>query len=116
MLRQLGMPLLHAAFQLMIFMALLQSSVSSVHAINERIAGYLAEGRQWDLPPSARFACTTILLTGAIFAAQRFGLVDLVAKGYRALAWMVLITFVLPLLTIGVWRLAKRAARPAAGS
>ena len=46
MLRQLGMPLLHAAFQLMIFVALLQSGVSSVHAINERIAGYLAERRQ----------------------------------------------------------------------
>ena len=43
MLRQLGLPLLHAAFQLMIFMALLQSGVSGVHAINERIAGYLAE-------------------------------------------------------------------------
>lgn len=108
MLRQLGLPLLHAAFQLMIFMALLQSSVSAVHAINERIAGYLADRGKGSFSPSARLACTASLLVIAIFAAQQFGLVDLIAKGYRALAWMILITFVLPLLTIGVWRLAKR--------
>ncbi len=112
MLRQLGLPLLHGAFQLMIFLALLQSSVSSVHAINERIAGYLAESRQRDFPPSARLACTAVLLVGAIFAAQQFGLVDLIARGYRALAVMVLVTFVLPLLTIGVWRLMKWRAAP----
>jgi len=111
MLRQLGMPLLHAAFQLMIFMALLQSGVSSVHAINERIAGHLAERHQRAFPPFARLACTSFLLVVAIFAAQRFGLVDLIAKGYRVLAVLILLTFVLPLLTIGLWRLVK--GRPA---
>jgi len=116
MLRQLGLPLLHAAFQIMIFMALLQSGVSAVHAINERIAGYLAERRQSGFPPSARLACTSILLVVAIFAAQQFGLVDLIAKGYRLLAWMILVTFVLPLLTIGVWQLAKRRSAVSATS
>ena len=114
MLRQLGLPLLHATFQIMIFMALLQSGVSSVHAINERIAGYLADRGRRDFSPSARLACTSVLLVVAIFAAQQFGLVDLIAKGYRALAWMILVTFVLPLLTIGLWRLAKRRAAPTA--
>ena len=112
MLRRLGMPLLHAAFQLMIFLALLQSGVSSVHAINERIAGYVAERHGRAFPPFARLACTSFLLVAAIFAAQQFGLVDLIAKGYRLLALLILLTFVLPLLTIGVWRLARN--RPAA--
>jgi len=114
MLRQLGLPLLHAAFQLMVFMALLQSGTSTVHAINERIAGYLAERHQRDFSPAARFASTTILLFIAIVVAQRFGLVELIAKGYRALAWMFLITFVAPLMTFGLWRLAKGRAPPAA--
>ena len=96
MLRQLGLPLLHGAFQIMIFMALLQSGVSAVHAINERIAGYLADRGRRNFSPSARLACTSVLLVVAIFAAQQFGLVDLIAKGYRALAWMILVTFVLP--------------------
>ena len=107
MLRQLGQPLLHATFQFMIFIALLQSGVSSVHAINERIAGYLGERHQKEFSAGARFACTAALLVIAIFAAQRFGLVGLIAKGYRLLALMILITFVLPLLTLGVWRLVK---------
>ncbi len=115
MLRQLGLPLLHGAFQFMIFMALLQSGVSGVHAINERIAGYMAERRLRDFPPAARFACTAVLLVAAIFAARQFGLVDLIARGYRALALMIFVTFVLPVLTIGIWRLVKgrRTTSPA---
>lgn len=114
MLRQLGQPLLHATFQFMIFVALLQSGVSSVHAINERIAGYLGERHQKEFSPDARFACTAALLVIAIFAAQQFGLVGLIAKGYRLLALMILITFVLPLLTLGVWRLVKGRSTPGA--
>ena len=112
MLRQMGLPLLHVAFQLMIFAALLQSSVSSVHAINERIAGVLAE-RGRSFPPAQRLACTATLLVLAIFAAQQFGLVALIAKGYRALAFMLIAFFLLPLLTVGVWRLLKKRTAPA---
>jgi len=39
--------------------------------------------------------------------AQRFGLVTLIARGYRALAIIFLVVYVLPLLTIGVARLAR---------
>ena len=109
LLGRMGLPLLHVAFQVMIFAALLQSSVSSVHAVNERIAGVLAE-RGREFPPAQRLACTAALLVAAIFAAQQFGLVALIAKGYRALAWLLIATFLLPLLTVGVWRLATRRA------
>ena len=40
--------------------------------------------------------------------AQRFGLVALIAKGYRALAALFLAVYVLPLLTIGLIRLRGR--------
>ena len=66
MLRQMGLPLLHVGFQLMIFAALLQSSVSSVHAINERIAGALAE-RGRGFSPAQRLACTVTLLVARHF-------------------------------------------------
>jgi uncharacterized membrane protein YkvI len=114
MLRQMGLPLLHAAFQLMIFTALLQSSVSSVHAINERIAGVLADRGLREFTPAHRLACTAVLLVVAMLAAQQFGLVALIAKGYRLLAWMLIAVFVVPLLTIGLWRLARRRAVVAA--
>ena len=67
-----------------------------------------------EFPPFARLACTSFLLVAAIIAAQQFGLVDLIAKGYRLLALLILLTFVLPLLTIGLWRLARN--RPAAAA
>jgi len=50
------------------------------------------------------------LLTGSIFIADRFGLVALIANGYRALAWVLLAVYVLPLLTFGAWRLWRNPA------
>jgi uncharacterized membrane protein YkvI len=43
-----------------------------------------------------------------MLVAQRFGLVTLIAKGYRALALIFLLVYVLPLLTVGVARLRYR--------
>jgi hypothetical protein len=37
-------------------------------------------------------------------------LVALIANGYRALAYILLAVYVLPLLTIGIWRLRRRIA------
>jgi uncharacterized membrane protein YkvI len=108
------MPLLHAAYQLMIFFAVLETGVSAVHAFNQRVSNLLVERRGRGLPPARRLAIAMLLLVGAIFVADRFGLVALIAKGYRASAWIALGIFVLPLMTLGIWRLARgRAAKPA---
>ena len=64
----------------------------------------------------ARFAIASVLLVGSIFIAARFGLVDLIARGYRALAWLFLAVYVLPLLTVGAWRLRQYASRPLAAT
>jgi uncharacterized membrane protein YkvI len=44
-----------------------------------------------------------------MFLASRFGLVALIANGYRVLSYVLLATFILPLLTIGVWQIARGA-------
>ncbi|BCT92065.1 hypothetical protein LYSHEL_10890 [Lysobacter helvus] len=111
MLRQLGMPLFHLCFQAMIFSALLESGTACVHAMNERIAVAWQARRASDLPKRARLAISGALLVGSIFIAARFGLVDLIARGYRALAWLFLVVYVVPLLTVGLWRLRQRAPR-----
>jgi uncharacterized membrane protein YkvI len=46
-----------------------------------------------------------------MFVANRFGLVALIANGYRALAYILLAVFVLPLLTVGIWRLRQSSGR-----
>jgi uncharacterized membrane protein YkvI len=103
-LRQLGAPWFHVTFQAMIFAALLESSVGSVHAINERIEGVLRERRGIGLSHGARAAVATVLLIGCIFVAERIGLVALIGSGYRSLAYLILAVFILPLI---VWGLPK---------
>jgi uncharacterized membrane protein YkvI len=112
-LRQLDMPVFHLLFQTMIFGALLESGAAAVHATNERIASAWRAQRAGELSNAWRFAIATALLVGSIFISDRFGLVALIAQGYRGLAYLFLAVYVLPLLTIGVWWLWRRAPRAA---
>lgn len=107
LLRQMAVPGFHILFQLMIFAALLESGVGAIHAINERISGVVEARGRPPLGTAVRAAIGSAVLIGCIFVAGRIGLVDLIASGYRFLAWLFLGVFVLPLLTIGVWRLLR---------
>ena len=55
----------------------------------------------------ARAGIAAALLIGCIFIADRFGLVALIGSGYRSLAYALLAVYVVPLLTIGIWRLVR---------
>jgi uncharacterized membrane protein YkvI len=109
LLRHLNFPAFHYLFQMMIFLALLESGAGSVHAFNERIAEAYAARKGGTLPRSARLWITGVLLLGSIFLAARFGLVKLIASGYTGLAYMFLAIFVLPVMTYGVWLLYQRS-------
>jgi uncharacterized membrane protein YkvI len=108
LLQRIGIPAFHLLFQAMIFSALLESGTGAVHAINERIDHAWQMRRGERLSHRARLTIALALLAGCMFLATRFGLVALIANGYRALAYILLAVYVLPLLTIGVWRLRRR--------
>lgn len=108
LLRQLGVPVFHWVFQMMIFAALLESGAGAVHAINERVAGVARRRRGVELGARARAAIAGVLLLVCMFVADRVGLIALIASGYRLLAWLFLTVFVLPLMTIGLARLLRR--------
>ena len=55
----------------------------------------------------ARAGIAAALLVGCMFLADRFGLVTLIASGYRFLSWVFLAVYVVPLLTIGLYRLLR---------
>jgi uncharacterized membrane protein YkvI len=113
MLRQLHLPEFEMVFQFMIFAALLESGTGAVHAVNERIAAAFRARRGEEIPRVLRLACAAAILIGSIFLASRFGLVTLIARGYRLLAYLILILYVLPLLTVGLWRVvSRRRERP----
>jgi uncharacterized membrane protein YkvI len=46
-----------------------------------------------------------------MLVAARIGLVDLIASGYRFLAWTFLAVYLVPLLTIGLYRLAVKPSK-----
>lgn len=108
--RQLGLPAFHLLFQFMIFAALLESGTGAVHAINERLAGAWRARRGTDLGRRGRALVAAVLLIGCMFVADRVGLVALIASGYRALALIFLVVYVVPLLTLGLARLLRAPA------
>ncbi len=111
LMQRLNMPVFHLLFQLMIFSALLESGAGSVHAINERIDRAWHARRGVPLSRRARLLIALALLVGCMFVASWFGLVALIASGYRALAYILLAVYVLPVMTYGLWRVWQ--ARPA---
>jgi len=114
LLQRIGSPAFHVLFQAMIFCALLESGTSSVHAINERIDHAWERRTGSELTHKQRLSIAAIVLVACMFLAGRFGLVALIATGYRALSYILLATFILPLITVGVWKLThSRAPSPA---
>ena len=107
LLQQIGIPAFHLLFQAMIFSALLESGTSSVHAINERIDHAWKAHRGQPLTHRARLTIALVVIVGCMFLASRFGLVALIATGYRTLAYVLLATFILPLITVGVWKIVR---------
>lgn len=111
LLERLDIPAFRLVFQAMIFAALLESGVGQVHAINERIAHAYAKRGRAEFSKAQRGFTTIAILVGAIFIADRIGLVRLIADGYSWLAGAFIAVYVAPLLTIGVWRLLRDRAR-----
>jgi uncharacterized membrane protein YkvI len=106
LLGRLGLPVFRTVFQLMIFCALWESGTGCLNAVNQRVANaYQERGRAF--APRWRLALSTAVMIGAIFLAGRFGLVGLIAKGYRGLTILFLIVYIVPLLTYGIWKLTR---------
>ncbi|HEX4479348.1 MAG TPA: hypothetical protein VH082_00965 [Rudaea sp.] len=112
LLQRFDLPVFHGIFQFMIFCALLESGTGAVHAVNERIARAWQARRGVAFSTSGRLFTALTLLVVCMFIADRFGLVALIAKGYRALAYIFLAVYVLPLLTLGVGRLWREKHSP----
>lgn len=107
LLNQLHLPAFRYLFQVMIFSALLESGTGCVHAINERMAVAYERHPERVFSRPMRLAVTVAILASSVFVADRVGLVSLIADGYRWLSYALLAVYVLPLLTLGVWKLTR---------
>lgn len=102
MLELLGSRTFQVVFQVVLFGTLIETGTGLIHAVNERIAGVFEEGGG-TMPPALRPVLGVgFLVMGTVLA--RFGLIDLIARGYGILTWGIVVVFVVPVLTVGVWR------------
>lgn len=105
LLQKAGVPVLLIAFQIVLFGTLIETGTGFIHSVNERIRSTLREkGKEllrWQRP----LVAVIMLLTA--FGISTFGLVDLIAKGYGSAAWGFLIAYIIPILTLGIYKLVK---------
>lgn len=106
LLSHLDIPNLRLVFQIILFGTLIETGIGLIHGFNERVNGvYEEKGKR--MPRVLRFGIAIVILVLAIFLADAIGIVDLIASGYGALTWGYWIVFVIPVLTLGLWRILK---------
>jgi uncharacterized membrane protein YkvI len=103
LLERLGSRPFQIAFQVVLFGTLIETGAGLIHAVNERISGLQAD-RKGSLPSWARPAIALGLL-GVGTAVSSFGLTGLVARGYGTLTLGFIAVYVVPVLTLGVWKI-----------
>ena len=96
-------------FNLVVFGTFVETGTAMLHAVNERLEGSFAEKGK-HLPQLARPIVAISFLALAIFVAEKVGIVDLIAKGYSTLTLVFIAILIIPLLTIGVWKILDKKA------
>ena len=109
LLEALGSRPFQVAFQVVLFGTLIETGAGLIHAFNERISGLRADADQ-EMPVWVRPAVAIGLLAlGTIISS--FGLIGLIARGYGTLTLGFIAVYVVPVLTIGVWRIRTGSPR-----
>lgn len=92
-------------FQVVLLGTLVETGTGLIHAVNERVA-HTVRARDGTFPDWGRpLLAVGLLVAGS--ALSSLGLVDLIARGYGALTWIMLAVFVLPVCTVGAWRVMR---------
>ncbi|NIM48775.1 MAG: hypothetical protein GTO22_05875 [Gemmatimonadales bacterium] len=106
LLEILGSRAFQLAFQVVLFGTLIETGTGLIHGVNERISGVYKE-RNIAMPAFLRPAVAIgLLIIGALLA--RFGIIDLIARGYGTMSWFFAVLYGVPILTVGVWMVAVR--------
>ncbi len=103
--QKLGIVPLFIIFQIVLYGTLIETGTAMIHAVNERIQS-ACESRKKELPRAFRPVIAIAFLVLAI-ALSTFGIIALIARGYGAISWGFLLVYLVPLATIGVYRLVK---------
>ena len=96
---------LQLLFPIMLIGTFVETGTGMIHAFNERAAaGLKALGKT--MPDLYRPVIALVVIFLAL-AMSRIGLIDLIAFGYGTMAWVFVVILIVPLLTVGVWRIVR---------
>lgn len=103
LLEKINNPIFTLIFQIVFLGTLVQTAVSLIHSVNQRLEITFSEKNKI-FTRSQRCLVATIVMVIGLFAANVFDLVNIVAVGYTIIGAGFLILFVIPLFTVGVWK------------
>ena len=91
-------------YLLVLFGTFIETGAGNIQGFVERLDGWWRETHEAGLNNSshAMIAGIAVLMSGAL---SSLGIVDLIKEGYGTLAWGFMVVYVIPLLTIGVYRI-----------
>lgn len=103
---QLGMAVLLILYSVMLFGTFIETGAGILQGINERIDAWLIEKRDKGLSRGlhATIAVAAIIVSALI---SLWGITSLIAKGYGTMSYGFLLVYVLPLITIGAYRIFR---------
>ncbi|MFY9189226.1 MAG: hypothetical protein WAO22_08240 [bacterium] len=109
-LKNLGSTFLLIAYQVVLFGTLIETGTGFIHAVNERVDATLKEtGKELTKNMRGVIALGMVLLS---IGMSRFGLIDLIAKGYGTISWGFFVTHIVPVLTIGIAKIMRAEKSP----
>jgi len=91
-----------------LFGTFIETGAGNIQGFVERLDGWWIErtGHALSQRIHGMVAAVLVILAGML---AQFGIVALIADGYGTLAWGFMVVYIIPLLTIGVWRLINDA-------
>jgi uncharacterized membrane protein YkvI len=96
-------------FQIILVGTFIETAVGIIHAFNERLFPKASD--QKVSRPKVRALLCLAIMGFSVYIAGRFGIIDLIAKGYGTIAYILVALVVVPLLSRGLWlAFAGRAA------
>ena len=102
---KLNMKWLYVIFEIVLFGTLIETGAGFIKAVDDRIE--ITSAKSGEASPTWVRPVVAIGLTLLGVAVSTFGLTGLIAKGYGTICWGFLIVYVIPMLTLGIYKISK---------
>ena len=86
---------------------LIETSTCVIHALLGRINVEITELNKKELSRKKQAIVTVVILVSACLM-SKFGIIALIEKGYTAISYAFMVLYLVPILTIGVYKILKK--------